>query len=143
MDVNEGASALLDFFFRHTPSDRRLSSKDYFPTQVITLHREVQEDPEWDYGSGLIFFRNISLADPIMWRLIRSFLGEKSSTALQAVPRFFLRQDIKWSNQGWLKAFMLHLRYQILLAAAYEGASVNEVSFSFPKSFSWTEKDNL
>ena len=143
VDVNEGASALLDFFFRHTPSDRRLSSKDYFPTQVITLHREVQEDPEWDYGSGLIFFRNISLADPIMWRLIRSFLGEKSSTALQAVPRFFLRQDIKWSNQGWLKAFMLHLRYQILLAAAYEGASVNEVSFSFPKSFSWTEKDNF
>ena len=143
VDVNEGASALLDFFFRQYPTDRSLSSKDYFPTQVITLHREVQEDPEWDYGSGLIFFRNISLADPIMWRLIRSFLGDNSAMAQQPSPRFFLRQDIKWSHRGWLKALMQHLRYQIMLAAAYRGARVAEVSFSFPKSFSWSEKDNF
>lgn len=141
VSVNEGASALLDFFYRNTPKESSLTSKDYFPTQVITLHKEVQEDSEWDYGSGLIYFRNISLADPIMWRLIRSFLGEETSTERQPAPRFFLRQDIKWSNRGWLETFMQHLRYQIMLAAAFEGATVSKVSFSYPKSFSWNQKD--
>jgi hypothetical protein len=138
--VNEGASALLDFFFKLQSTDDQLTPSDYFPTQVVTRFTEVETDWRWEYEGGLIYFRNVSL-DPIVWELIDRFPTHGAERALKHGKAFLLKQDIKWGQTDWLKLFMRHLRKQVLMVAARERGAVKRFHFSYPEAFSFAQKE--
>ena len=129
--VFEGASAVLDFFYNYTGDDDDLMSQPYFPTQLLTQQQTVESDDIFDIKNGLIYFDNIGLAEPALLSLIEGF-----PQIQEEVPqRFSLKQDIKWEKTDWLRVFMHHLRKQIVLTAAARNARVQDLHFSYPKSF--------
>jgi hypothetical protein len=129
--VFEGASAVLDFFYNFSGDDDELMSQLYFPTQLLTQQQTVESDDVFDIKNGLIYFDNISLADPTLLSLIEGF-----PQIQEDVPqRFSLKQDIKWDKTDWLRVFMHHLRKQVVLTAAARNARVQDLHFSYPKSF--------
>jgi len=146
--VSEGASPLLDFFFRQQDTDEHLTHASYFPTQVVTRHAEVRPTWNWDHEGGLVYFRNVSLADPIIWELIESFperlVGDPPRPKNPRYGKHFrLKQDIKWEQASWLKVFMRHLRREVLMAAAREGGTVKRLRFSYPKAFSFLQTEQF
>ena len=132
--VFEGGSAALDFFHNFSGNDEGLMSQLYFPTQILTQQQAVESDEAFEIKNGLIYFDNISLADPTLLSLIRGF----PQVQKDVVQRFNLKQDIKWERRDWLMVFMRHLRKQVILAAAKENKRVTELRFSYPKSFTYT-----
>ena len=131
--VFEGGSAALDFFYNFGGDDADLMSQLYFPTQLLTQQNTVESDDEFEIKNGLIYFDNISLADPTLLSLIRGFPQVQKEVA----QRFNLKQDIKWDKTDWLRVFMHHLRKQVVLAAARQNARVTDLHFSYPKSFDY------
>jgi hypothetical protein len=146
--VNEGASALLDFFFRKSETDpESLNWQEYFPTQVITRQSKVQEDVDWDFENGLIHFKNFALSQENDVKELISTFGEyaRKHAPRNQLPevRFHVKQDIKWENTAWLETFMRHLRTQLLMTAAQKNATIADLKFSYPKSFSVGKRDNF
>jgi hypothetical protein len=141
--VSEGAASLLDFFFKQQNTDEQLTTNDYFPTQVMTRHTEVRQKWDWDYEGGLIYFKNVSLANPIVWELIEGFPVPTWAGPQFHGKSFRVKQDVKWEQTSWLKVFMRHLRKQVLLAAARERGTVKRLHFSYPKAFSFTQKEEF
>ncbi|WP_157621417.1 acetate and sugar kinases/Hsc70/actin family protein [Salisaeta longa] len=137
--VFEGASAALDFFYNFSGGDDALMSQLYFPTQILTQQEAVSPGGSFEVKNGLIYFDNISLADPTLLSLIRGFPQVQSDVA----QRFNLKQDIKWDNRDWLKVFMLHLRKQVVLTAAKENRRITDIHFSYPKSFTYTFRNDF
>jgi hypothetical protein len=140
--VNEGASALLDFFFNLSNADDGVTPNDYFPTQVVTRHTYVRMDWKWEYEGGLIHFKNVFLS-PIIRELIDGF----PNIDVWGVPRhgktFRLKQDIKGGHTSWLKVFMRHLRKEVLMAAARERGTVKRFHFSYPNAFNFTQREKF
>jgi hypothetical protein len=132
--VFEGASAALDFFYNFSGDDEDLMSQPYFPTQLLTQQEAVESDDAFDIKNGLIYFDNVSLADPTLLSLIRGFPKVQKEVA----QRFNLKQDIKWQKTDWLRVFMHHLRKQVVLTAAARNARVSDLHFSYPKSFDFS-----
>jgi len=132
--VFEGASGALDFFYNFSGEDEDLMSQRYFPTQLLTQQETVESDDAFDIKNGLIYFDNISLADPTLLSLIRGFPKVQKEVA----QRFNLKQDIKWEKTDWLRVFMHHLRKQVVLTAAARNARVSDLHFSYPKSFDFS-----
>lgn len=145
--VNEGASALLDFFFKQQDADKMLTSNAYFPTQIVTRHTEVRPEWAWEHEGGLIFFKNISLADRIVWELISGYptagSSEGEAAGLRHEKAFRVKQDIKWEHTSWLTVFMEHLRKQVLMAAARQRSTVRRTRFSYPKAFSLLQQEDF
>lgn len=134
--VFEGASAALDFFYKFGRGEEEMMSQLYFPTQVLTQQRNIESDDDFELKNGLIYFDNISLNDPTLLSLIKGY-----PKAQEDVPqRFSVKQDIKWEKTDWLRVFMHHLRKQVLLTAASRNARVEEVHFSYPKSFGLNQR---
>jgi hypothetical protein len=134
--VFEGASAALDFFYKFGRGEEEMMSQLYFPTQVLTQQRNIASDDNFELKNGLIYFDNISLNDPTLLSLIKGY-----PKAQEDVPqRFSVKQDIKWEKTDWLRVFMHHLRKQVLLTAASRNAKVEEVHFSYPKSFGLNQR---
>lgn len=140
---NEGGAAMLDFFYRMEDTDEVLTSSDFFPTQLATRHTDPQPRWKWDHEGGLIYFKNLSLADPTVWELIQRFPAPGVPRARRLGQPFQLRQDIKWENARWLQVYMQHLRRQVLLTAASKHATVRRIRFSYPKAFSLTQRDHF
>ena len=135
--VFEGGSAALDFFYNFANDEDELMSQLYFPTQLLTQQSAVEDDETFDLKNGLIYFDNISLADPALISLIQGF----PQVQTEVVRRFRLEQDIKWEKKDWLRVFMHHLRKQVVLTAAAKNARVESLNFSYPKSFNLDQQD--
>lgn len=142
--VDERASALLDFFYRQSQSDEILNSRDYFPTQFITRLSQMDPSPDWDFESGLIYFRNIGIGGAIdVQELIEGYpdltVGE------ERLPKrdFKAKQDLKWENTDWMEAFMNHLRKHVALTAASKNAEIEDLKFSYPKAFTTTDRSRF
>ena len=149
---NEGASAALDFFYKYTEHDQWLlgtggrdAQPTYFPTQFVTTQEDLKEgvDVPFQLSDGLILFRNGNLSGIEFLQLIQGFATEDFDTRENVRPlekRFRLEQDIKWTRQQWLRAFMAHLRRQVVLAAVRENATIHSITFSYPKAFTFRQK---
>lgn len=137
-DVCEGGSAALDFPYKFGVRDDDLMSQLYFPTQLLTQQQKVEEDDNFAIENGLIYFDNVGLADPTLLSLIKGFPQIQN-----VAQRFSLKQDIKWTRTDWLRVFMHHLRKQIVLTAAAQNASINELYFSYPKSFNYDRRQRF
>lgn len=137
--VFEGASTALDFFYNFSGEDEDLMSQRYFPTQLLTQQETVESDDAFDIKNGLIYFDNISLADPTLLSLIHGFPKVQKEVA----QRFNLKQDIKWKKTDWLRVFMHHLRKQVVLTAAARNARVADLHFSYPKSFDFSFRNRF
>ncbi|MFB6278648.1 MAG: hypothetical protein ABEK75_04030 [Salinibacter sp.] len=141
--VNERASALLDFFYRQSQSDRTLNSQSYFPTQFITRHTEVNLSPKWDFENGLIFFRNIGIGAAIDVRELIEGYPSTQEGGRHPKRDFKAKQDLKWQNPEWLEAFMGHLRRQVSLTAARKNAEIMDLKFSYPEAFTATDRSRF
>ena len=142
-EVNEGASAMLDFFYKFSPKDttsKTLNEQPYFPTQFVTQYGQVQSTRSWEYEMGLIYFRNISLQSPVLLELVYDYPDLQSVTN-KVQRRFRVEQNIKWQNDEWLEVFMRHLYQQIIITAAQQNATIKKVHFSYPKAFNITQQD--
>ncbi len=152
---NEGASAALDFFYKYTEDDQwllgtgsREAQPTYFPTQFVTTQEDLKEGVAvpFQLSDGLILFRNGNLSGIEFLRLIQGFATERFDEKEQVRPlekRFRLEQDIKWTRQQWLRAFMAHLRRQVVLAAVRENATIHSITFSYPKAFTFKQKSRF
>jgi hypothetical protein len=140
--VNEGNSAVYDFFYKFEQRDQLLNEQEYFPTQVLTQQEQLGPGDEFELANGLIYFKNVTLTGVSILELTKGFSSpEKQGRRLQ--KRFSLKQNIKWRETEWLRAFMHHLRKQIVLTAAYNNARVTQAKFSYPKAFSLLELTNF
>lgn len=149
---NEGASAALDFFYKHAEDDQwllgtgdREAQPTYFPTQFVTTQQNLKEGVAVPFtlSDGLVLFRNTTLSGLDFLRLIQGFATGELDEREGIRPlekRFRLEQDIKWTRQQWLRAFMAHLRRQVVLAAVRENATINGITFSYPKAFTFKQK---
>ncbi len=161
-DSHEGASSQLDFPYA-APQGRPLAAGEYFPTQVITkLSPHDPKDPddgvtplraqEFDLRNGLVFFKNLSqvaLEEPMVGSVIHDFpAGLATADASDIMPRFYLRDQIKWqevhagtqANRRWRYVFHRHLRLQVLFSAIAEHARVASLTFSYPRAFNSQER---
>ena len=141
--VNEGAAATIDFFYKLSDADQRLTPYPYFPTQVFTQQKQLPGTPDGvlDLSAGLIYFLTPSLGTGLQaLRLTEGF--DVPGDARPLSKRFRLETDIKWTRREWMGAFMEHLRKQVALSAAYQFARVKKASFSFPKAFSRADESN-
>lgn len=138
-DVNEGASAVFDFFYKFDKNDTQLNDQEYFPTQILTQQKRLATNTKFDLRNGLIYFKNLSLTGVSILHLVQSFVSPESG-GRKLHKRFNLKQDIKWKETDWLQAFMHHLRKQIILTAAYNNAKVVSTRFSYPRAFMPIEK---
>ena len=146
-NVNEGHSAVADFFFKLSADDQDLVSPPqypdaatpYFPTQIVTLQTELPGGAsDFDLSAGLILFQNGILSGVGLLEILNGFDLQTDSRRL--TKRFHLQQDIKWTRRTWLRAFMAHLRLQVVLTAARQNARVETVLFSYPKAFNDQEE---
>ncbi len=141
--VNEGAAATIDFFYKLSDADQRLTPYPYFPTQVFTQQKQLPGTPDGvlDLSAGLIYFLTPSLGTGLQaLRITEGFDVPGDERPL--TKRFRLETDIKWTRREWMGAFMEHLRKQVALSAAYQFARVAKASFSFPKAFSRADEAN-
>jgi hypothetical protein len=140
-NVSEGASAVLDFFYRYSNLESQLKRHEYFPTQLFTQQARVERDDAFNLRNGLIHFDNVSSADPRIWELVRPYPARPRRDVGRApAKRFQSINDIKWRDVDWLRVFMYHLRKQVVLTAARAHASVDRVHFSYPKAFDMNRK---
>ncbi len=141
--VNEGAAATIDFFYKLSDADQRLTPYPYFPTQVFTQQKQLPGSPDGvlDLSAGLIYFLTPSLGTGLQaLRITEGFDVPDDGRPL--AKRFRLETDIKWSRREWMGTFMEHLRKQVVLSAADEFARVSKASFSYPKAFSRADEGN-
>lgn len=150
--ANEGASAALDFFYKYAESDEWLLGRGakevqpaYFPTQVVTTQNALRDGiaAPFDLADGLILFRNLSLSNVEVLKLVEGFETEALDRGEAVRPlekRFRLEQDIKWTRQEWLRAFMAHLRRQVVLTAVHGNARIASAAFSYPKAFNGSQR---
>jgi hypothetical protein len=136
-NVFEGASAVLDFFYKFSEDEQELMSQLYFPTQFLTQQSELEDSDAFSLRDGLIYFDNLGMSGRSLTGLVKGFPELREDL----IQRFTAKQNIKWENADWLKVFMHHLRKQIVLTAASRNATVAAVHHSYPKAFDLGERD--
>jgi len=142
--VDERASSLLDFFYRQSQSDEALNPRSYFPTQFISRLSEMDTSPDWDFETGLIYFRNIGIGGAIdVQELIEGYPDLIGREERQPKRDFKAKQDLKWENTEWMEAFMRHLRKHVALTAAAKNAKITELKFSYPKAFTTNDRSRF
>ena len=134
----EGAAAVLDFPYKYA-DDAHVTEQACFPTRWVTRLPEgaAPLTAIFQMSNGLIFGRD--LCD---FKDIRQLLNGYPPAPIPDYRPFRVVSDILWANRSFRMPFFWHLYKMIVYHAAWNGARISSVTFSFPRPFTQDEVHN-